>query len=369
MKRGTGDYRAFDRGRAAKLFVLLAVMVPYFFVSAGTPAQAQGQELYVVAMHPRSLLLFDGSRDEIVGEIQTRGRNPREVVPSPDGRFVYTTTEGRAQLEMINLQTRKVERVFDLAPPGYRLTIYGVAINSKGDRLYAHVKPVRELADEYRVDPPQIWAVDVNTGKSEKIVEVPQGVAALVMTKDGRRLIAWGRDLYYIDLAQGRITDTFPLFNRNLPGQGPLDTLPLFIEYERSGVLSCPYYTTDPILKKILFGLANLDLNTGKVDLVELGPAIPLYSSVVSGDRKRAYGVMNQLVAVDLPAGRVLNVQDLERTQYITNISRDGKKLYVSGASYFIHVYDTETLKLIKTVKLSGDTSIAFSAIPAAAVH
>ncbi len=355
--------------RIASGFACLAAWTALILGSGWLRAQEPQPELYVLSVHPRSLLIFDGTRDEIVGEIQSRGRNPREVIPSPDGKFLYTTTEGRANLEVVNLETRKVDRVFHLAPAGYRLTIYGVAINSKGDRLYVHVKLVRELADEYKVDPPQIWSLDLSTGKTQKITEVPEGVAALFLTGDDRQLIAWGRDLYYIDLAQGRITDTFPLLTREEPGKGPLNTLPLFIQFERSGIFSVPYYTTDPIIRKDLFGLANLDLDTGKMDVIELGAAIPLYSAVVSPDRKRAYAVMNQVVAVDLHARRITKVVDLERTAYVVIISRDGKKLYVSGAAPFIHVYDTETMKLIKTLELPGDASIAFRALPPGAMH
>jgi DNA-binding beta-propeller fold protein YncE len=337
--------------------------------SAAAEISAQEPELYIVPMHPRSLLIFDGGRDAIIGEIQTRGRNPRELVSSPDGKWVYATTESRTQIEAVNLQTRTVERVFNLAPPGYRLTIFGMTLSRKGDCLYLHVKPVRELQDEYKLDPPQIWSLDLHTGKTQKVAEVPQGVGALVVTGDGR-IVASGRDLYYIDVNQGRIVGTFPLATVHQPDQGPLDMLAFFAQPERSRILSVPYYTTDPITGRDMYGLGNLDEETGKLDLVDLGrPPIPLYSTVVSPDRKRAYGVLAQLVAVDLEKRKLLKVVDLGHTCYIVNISRDGKKLYVSGAAHFIHVYDAETLKLLKTLDLPGDASIAFLALPSGAAR
>lgn len=329
-------------------------------------APAQEPELYVLGVHPHGIVIFDGARNEIVGQIQTRGRAPKELIPSPDGKFVYVTSDGRAKLEVINLETRSVDRVLEITPPGYRLTIFGVVLNSKGDRLYLHVKPVRELVDRYIVDPPQIWSVDVATGKTQKIAEVPQGVAALVLTKDERQLIAWGRDLYYINLATQRISATFPLMNPSSPTAGALNTLALFIQFERSGIFSIPYYTKDPITSKDLMGLVNLDVNNGQVNVVELGSPIPLYSAVVSPDRKRAYAVMNQLLAIDLEQKRITQITDLERTRYVANISRDGKRLFVSGASPFIHVYDTATLQLVKTIELPGDPALtALRALPA----
>lgn len=328
-------------------------------------AQAQESELYVLGVHPHGIVIFDGTRNEIAGKIETRGRAPKEIVPSPDGKFLYTTTDGRAKLEVVNVETRTVDRLLEITPPGYRMTIYGVALNSKGDTLYVHVKPVRELMDRYKIDPPQIWSVDIATGKTQKITEVPQGVAALVVTRDDRRIIAWGRDIYSIDIAAHRITGTFPLMNQPNPSAGALNTLALFIQYERSGIFSIPYYTKDPVTAKDLMGLVNLDVATGKADLVELGSPIPLYSAVVSPDRKHAYAVMNQLLKIDLDSKRVTQTVDLERTRYVANISRDGKRLFVSGAAPFIHVYDADTLKLLKTLELPGDPSVtSFRALP-----
>ena len=339
-------------------------------VALTTTASAQESELYVIGVHPHGIVVFDGTKNEIVGQIQTRGRAPKEIVPSPDGKFLYVTSDGRAKLEVVNLQTRTVDKVFDLAPPASHLTIFGVVLNSKGDRLYVHVKPVRQLIDRYVVDAPQVWSLDLVSGKTQKIAEVPQGVSALALTRDERTLVAWGRDIYHIDLSQGRITNTYRLMNPSNPTDGALNTLALFVQYERSGIFSIPYYTRDPITSKDLMGLVDLDVGTGHVETIELGSPIPLYSAVVSPDRKRAYAVMNQLVAVDLEQKRVTKVVDLDRTRYVANISRDGKRVFVSGAAPFIHVYDAESLQLLKTIELPGDPAVtAFRALPDSGSH
>ncbi len=348
--------------RRLPVFVAMLLIVPPWALG-----QARG-DVFVIGTHPNMLAVIDSSRDEIVAQIPTKGRNAKEVVPSPDGSRVYLTTEARQQIEVVNLVNRKVEDVIELAAPGTRLNIYGLAVSRKGDRLFAHVKQVKLLADEYRVLPPQIWSVDLRNHETRKIVEVPEGVVSLLAPADQNRLIAWGRDLYFIDLAQGRITGTIPLLSRNTPGQGQVDTLPFFLQYEQSGILSMPYYTDDPITKKDMMGLANLDVDTGKLELVELGNPIPLYSCVVSPERKRAYLVMNQLVVVDLEKKKIVAVRDVDRTSYVANITRDGKKLYLPSAGAFVSVYDTETLKLIKRITLPGDPSVSqLRAVPATA--
>lgn len=320
-------------------------------------ARAEQHDLMVMGIHPHALVVFDTSKDEVVAEIPVHGRAPKEIECSPDGRHLYVTTEGRSQIEVVDFVNRKVEDVIRLAPDGYKYVIYGTALSPDGNVLYVHVKPVRLLADEYRAEAPEILAYDLKTHKSRKVAEMPEGVASLIAVGDGKRLIAWGRDLYFVDIAAGKIVDTFTL---ETPGSahGPLDSLPLFAQFEQSGIFSLPYYTANSLNGRALMGLVNIDVATGKTDLVELGPAVPLFSAVVSPDRKKAYAVMNQLVAVDLDGRRVTNIIELDRTKYVTNISRDGRKLYVSGAGPFMDIYDTQTLKQIKKIDLSGDGSV-----------
>jgi DNA-binding beta-propeller fold protein YncE len=328
-----------------------------FLLALSIVATAQQRELMVMGIHPHALVVFDTSKDEVVAEIPVHGRAPKEIECSRDGKYLYVTTEGRSQIEVVDFANRKVEDVIRLAPDGYRFVIYGTALSRDGKVLYVHVKPVRLLADEYQVEAPRILAYDLTTHKSHKILDMPEGVASLIAVGDGKRLIAWGRDLYFVDIAQGRIVDTVPLETPG-PSHGLLNSLPLFTQFEQSGIFSLPYYTANSLNGKDLMGLVNIDVETGKTNLVELGPAVPLFSSVVSPDRKRAYAVMNHLVVVDLEGRRVTNVIDLDRTKYVANISRDGRKLYVSGAGPFMDIYDTETLKQTKKIELSGDGSV-----------
>src|SRR5437868_13558506 len=70
---------------------------------------AQPAEMFIMGTHPHDLIVIDPVRDEIVVQIPTKGRVPKEVVPSPDGIHVYVTSEARHYIEVINLATRKVE--------------------------------------------------------------------------------------------------------------------------------------------------------------------------------------------------------------------------------------------------------------------
>ncbi len=196
-------------------------------------------------------------------------------------------------------------------------------------------------------------------------MDAPDAVVSLFVPKDPNRLIAWGKDVYFIDLAKRQVVETFPMRTGLTPDQAPMDTLPFFNQFEQSGIVSMPYFATNPLTHKMVVGMVNLDLDTDKLDLFELGPAIPLYSSVISPDHSRGYMVMNQLVAVDLKQKKIAEVQDTDRTTYVINISRDGKKVYLPSAGPYLNVYDAQSLKLIHRIDLPGDPSSSqFRALP-----
>jgi DNA-binding beta-propeller fold protein YncE len=330
-----------------------------FFALVFPRASAQDHDYFVIGVHPNGVELVDGTTDQVVAHMQTRGRSPKELVPCPDGRHLFVTTDARQNIEVINLSSRKVEDVIHLAPAGVTLHIYGLAVSRDGNRLYAHVKRSKTLVDEFLPLPNEIWSVDVKSHETKQILEMPQGIVSLIVPKDPNRLFAWGRDIYIIDLTQGKIVDKIPLRTGLPPGRAELDTLPFFMQYEQSGILSMPYYANDPLSNKPVFGLANLEVDTGKFELMELGPPIPLYSSVISPDHKRAYLVMNQLVVVDLEQRKIVETRDTERTKYVANLTRDGKKLYLPSSGPFLDVYDTSTLQRIHRIELSGDASVS----------
>lgn len=351
-------------GRHTRLAIALATLL--LCVSFGW---GQDHEYFVLGIHPTGLLVIDTATDQIIAQIPTKGRSPKEVVPSPDGKHVFLDTDGRALIEVVNIPGRKVEEVINLAQPGIKINIFGIAVSRKGDRLFAHIRPVKELPDELVAMPPEIWSIDLATHEKKKIMDAPDAVVSLYVPADPNHLIAWGRDIYIIDLAQRRVVKTLPMRTGLPPDQAPMDTLPFFNQYEQSGIVSMPYYATNPLSHKLVLGMVNMDVDTGKLDLFELGPPIPLYSSVISPDRKRAYMVMTQLVVVDLEQRRILEVRDTERTGYVINLSRDGKKLYLPSAGPFVDVYDAQTLKIIHRIELPGDPSSSqLRALPPGAV-
>ncbi len=317
-------------------------------------AGEQPSDLFVVGTSGGTVAVLDSGLDQIVADIPTKGRAPLDIEPAPDGNTLYVTTDGRAKIEVIDLKQKKAVDVIDLSSPDRSVKIYGLALNRKENRLYVHVRVTRHMPDEVQAEPPQIWAIDLPSRKVSKLLQVPWGIYALVFSPDERWLYAFGPDIYFIDPVQARIVRTIRLDTNTTPGQGTLSTS-ASVQYEQSGIFSMGGTRSDPITKKDFAELVNFDLETGEIDQMDLGPPTNLNSAVVSPDRKRAYALWDKLFVIDLEQRKVVAIRDLERTEGVANIARDGRKLYVSGQGPYIYVYDTNSLNLLKTIQLSGD--------------
>jgi hypothetical protein len=190
-----------------------------------------------------------------------------------------------------------------------------------------------------------------------KLLQSFLGVHLLIFSPTNARVLyAFGADIYVIDLDTRQIVKTIRFQSDQVPGVGSvsISCSPLF---DQTNVLSCPTQRTDPITQREFGGLLNFDLVTAQWDQMDLGPPVMWDTAVVSPDLTRAYAVWNELYVVDLAQRRVMTVKDLPMTEGSVNISRDGKKLYVSDGSPSILIFDANTLNLVKTVALPETTA------------
>ena len=302
-------------------------------------------------------MVIDGERDEIAREISLRG-TPYYVTGSRDGRRVFAITGKRQFIDIIDAETGKVVDSISFSLPKKKIAarFYGLAVNPKGNQLYAHIVSSREELDEIIPEPPYLAVVDLQTKKIAGKVRVPYGVGALLPLSGGKKVYAFGRDIYVIDLVQLKIEKTINLANPPAGGEGPLNALPFWTHYPKDGLFAIPLVTQDPITNSLQIGLLLLDTVSGKTEKLELGPPVSIFSAVASPDRQTAYGVFTQITVVDLKEKRITRTSPLPASFYTVDVSSNGKKLYISGAAPQVLVVDAVSLKTLKTIDLPGNT-------------
>lgn len=290
--------------------------------------------------------VIDGDTDAIVADIPAEGWL-RESALSADKKFLYVTAK-RHLIHKVDLAARKVVKTVDVNGGGWERFIYGFDLAPDGRSAYAAMLSRRTEGGEVVIGKPVLTQLDLDTGKILRFMEVPWGVASLTTVRGGKGVYAVGKDLYKVDVSgsEMKITETYPMYEKGM------NFLPFWnYSWENGGVYMANYYTPE------LMGLLSIDKSTGEiVDTPLDGIPFFAYSVIYSPDKKKAYGVMDELNVVDVvnhTYGKV--VVNHEGTCYGVNITSDGKKVYMGAGGSTVTVYDTETLEPIKVIQMATD--------------
>lgn len=289
--------------------------------------------------------VLDGTTDEVVADIPVKGWL-RDSAPSPDGKYLYISAN-RHVIHKLDLAERKVVKTIDVNGDGWERLIYGFAISSSGKTAYAHLLFRTAKDGEALIRPPAVAEVDLETGKVLRSVEVPWGAGNLIGINDGKTVYAIGQDLLRIDVSgpELRLVEVRPLIDKGM------NTLPFWPNADRNGGIAvAPYYTPT--------GMGILFINTKTAEVVDkpLKDMAMVYTVALSPDGKKAYGNMDDLVVIDLAKGKVVKQSPVqEGTNFGITISSDGKKVYCVGGGYTMTVFDAESLKPLKVVRMASD--------------
>lgn len=293
-----------------------------------------------------SIEVIDGDTDAIVGKIPVPGFL-RESVISADQKSLYVTAS-RHVIQRVSLSDNKVVSKVDVNGDGWQRFIFGFALAADEKSAYVGLFSRRTDGGEVIIGAPVVAQISLESGTILRSIEVPFGVARLMLVKEGRSIYAMGKDLYEIDVSgpQLKVVSTFPMFEKQW------NFLP-FWEYaaESGGLSVMNYYTPERM------GLLMVETRTGELtDIPLAGDPVLAYSVILSPDRKKAYAVMDDLSVIDMTKkGYGPAVPIGEGTSYAVNVSSDGKKIYVGGGGSTVTVFDARTLKPRKVLKMATD--------------
>lgn len=313
--------------------------------------RAQAKEL-IFTQGYNAVEVIDVATDQTVAHIPIDGFT-REIVWTSDKKSLYLTTN-RHNIVKIDLETLKVAKTYDASREGWKRNIWGFVIAN--DNKTAYINSIdRKVEGGDVLVRHTLSQIDLEDGRVLRSMTVPWEVAALAYQRDGKALFAVGLDIYKIDISQPemKIVQTFPLFDQKK------NMLPIWPStQENGGVFMSNYYTPE------YMGLLSIDTNTGEISDRQIkGAPVMAYSFIYSPDKKKAYGIMEDLNVIDLESNTIFKtVANAEGTSYSVIPSADGKKLYVGAGGSTITVYDAQTLQVLKVLQMQAD-SVALNKI------
>src|SRR5437016_925894 len=152
---------------------LLLVVCCLVFSMAAVGQTPSGPLMYVGTLD-KKLLILDEAREAVVGEIQLGGI-PRTTVLSFDKKKLHILST-QMLLETVDLDAKKVVSSFSLNDPRTKVRVQanaptileggggrysGLAVDPKGRYIYTTLRNVVKELDQFRIDPPQFVAIDL----------------------------------------------------------------------------------------------------------------------------------------------------------------------------------------------------------------
>jgi len=343
----------------------------------------------------KKLLILDENKEAVVGEVQLGGI-PRTTALSADKKKLHILST-QMLLETVDLETKKVISSFSLNDPRTKVRIQanaptilegsgtrytGIAVDPKGRYLYTTMRNVVKELDEYRIDPPQFVAIDLQDKKIAKAWPFPKEMnqgfgfnATYKVSADGKRLYVFQEDILVFDLDTFKQIDKIELAQPPFPGASPYRLAASDDPFEAPDSVTSVFTAVDPIVHKGTMGVAHIDLTTRKVDYFPIGPLLPMQHFQLSPDRKRGYSVMPKISTGgnresewwvwDLQNHKVIKKKELDGrpTGMRFAVSGDGKKLYFFGNAT-IEIFDSTTLESKKVMYLDKDTTTNLVTLP-----
>jgi DNA-binding beta-propeller fold protein YncE len=337
----------------------------------------------------KKLLVLDEDKEDVVDQIQLDGI-PRVTALSADHKKLYIFTT-RMMLETVDLQAKKVLGSFNLgdarsrprmgaaAPDrvniGGNARYTGIAVDPTGRYLYTTMRNVIKDIDQYRIEPPQFVAIDLQEMKIAKAwpfpPELDQGfgfAATYKVSPDGKLLYVFQDDILVFDLNTFKQVDRIALAQPEYPNATPYRLAANEDSFDSPDEVTSVFTSVDSVVHKGTLGMATMNLKTRKVDYFPIGPMLPMVSFQISPDHKRGYSVMHKIGTGgnretewwvwDVATHSVIRKQPFEtRPTFRFSVGGDGKRLYMYGAGSTIEVFDADTLQSKKVLYLNKDTT------------
>lgn len=320
-------------------------------------------DLLITGTKPDRLFLIDPAARSVRAEYHIAGANGivSVIVPSPDKKTVYVLVDRMERVVGIDLASgREVFRA-DLSTPEERVKcFFALTLTPDGKELLVYELPTRLLSSEYAIEEPRFAVYRTDAGLAAKPVRTfaaPRRVHMLLMRPSGQSFYAIGFDLDEFDVKTGRHLGTRGIQKWTLPGHSQPDLLAFWPVTEPTGTFTSPIYseTQKDGASAPMTALMSLDLKSGELAYADFEPLSALiFSTVLSPDRRHAYGVYTTLSSIDVAAHRLEKRVPLDHTFYSVNISTDGREVYVGGTECDVGIYDAASLEKKAVIKLPG---------------
>jgi quinohemoprotein amine dehydrogenase beta subunit len=332
-------------------------------ITSHTVGAAPAGDLLITGAKPDRLFVIDAATRTVRAEHRIAGAGGQifTIVISPDQRVAYLLVDRMERIVGIDIASgREVFRA-DLSAPGERVkSFFALTVTPDGKELVVYELPTKLEPSEYVVEKPRFAVFRTNAGlaaKSARSFPAPRRVHMLLMRPSGQSFYALGFDLYEYDIKTGKLLETRGIQKWALADHSQPDLLAFWPVTEPTGVFTSPVYSEikQGAESVPMTALMSLNLKSGDLAYADFEPLSALiFSTVLSPDKKHAYGVYTTLSSIDVESHRLEKRVPLDHTFYAVNVASDGREIYLGGTNCDVGFYDAQSLQKKAILKLPG---------------
>jgi hypothetical protein len=361
-----------------KLWLLAVLLVCSASASTGaqkkTAALNPGNGTMYVGTYAGNILILDEGSEKVVGEIKLKTGIPRSLSLSEDRTKFVVLDSTLQQVEIVDIASRSTIDSFTLSDVNKRVRIRGMAVDPLSRFVILLTRTATKMIDRWDIGPSTMLQYDLKAHKVMRTIPWPKGEEREFMSvrfsPDGKLMYFFGEDVLIYDTTDFHEVDTWEVSKPVEFGAGRLDFGSTDDFNEERGFFTGVFYMQDPVQKRRLMGIGRVNLAAKEIDFFTLGPAQPRMAFALAPDRKKAYGLLQDIGryefwTFDLPGRKIESrVEFRGRPRMDISVSTSGKLLYVWQAGNTIDLYDASNYKYQRTITLDADTTTRLFVIP-----
>ena len=350
-------------------------------VAAQKPARfgvgmSGGDHLMYIGTYSGNIQIFDERTETMVGEIKLKTGIPRSLTLSQSRQKFYVLDSTLEKIEIVDIASRQSLSTFTLSEGNKQVRIRGLQVDPLERFLILLTRPATKLIDRWEIGDIAIQFYDLAENKITRNIPWPRGEQRefinIRFSPDGKLLYFFGGDdVLILETTNFTEVDTWALSRPLEPGLGRVNFGSVDDFNEDPGFFTGLFTVQDPVHNRRIMGIGRVNLVAKSVEFTPIGPAEGI-SFAMSRDRKRGYGLMQQIGryefwAFDVEQRRLLNRTPFEgRPRMALRVSSNGRLLYVYQAGATIDVYDAVSYKKLRTIEMTSDQTTSLFILPRA---
>lgn len=361
--------------RVALVAAIAAALAVGISAQKKTPALAAGNGTLYVGTYAGNILTIDEASEKVVGAIKLKTGIPRSLSLSEDRTKFLVLDATLQQLEIVDIASRASIDSFTLSEPNKRVRIRGVALDPLSRFVILLTRTATKLIDRWEIGPSTMLQYDLKAHKVVRTIPWPKGEEREFMSvrfsPDGKLMYFFGEDVLIYDTTDFREVDTWEISKPVEFGTGRIDFGSTDDFNEERGFFTGLFFMQDPVQKRRLMGVGRVNLAAKEIDFYTLGPAQARISFALAPDRRKAYGLLQEIGRYEFWTFDLVGRKVQSRTEFTgrprmdLSVSTSGKLLYVWQAGNTIDLYDASNYKYLRTITLDADTTTRMFVMPA----